>query len=55
MPLLYLPLHILNTVDMRRIHEGKALNAILGRTALAILVFALLYSAGVLLNTKFDF
>ncbi len=54
-PLLYLPLHILNTLDMRRIHEGKALNAILGRTALAILVFALLYSAGVLLNTKFDF
>ena len=49
-PMLYLPLHLSNTLRMRRIHEGKALNAILGRTALAILLFALLYSTGVILQ-----
>ena len=49
-PLLYLPLHLSNTLQMRRIHQGKALNAILGRTALAILLFALLYSSGVILQ-----
>lgn len=49
-PLLYLPLHLVNTLQMRRIHEGKALNAILGRTALAILLFAMMYSSGVILQ-----
>ena len=49
-PLLYLPLHLSNTLQMRRIHQGKALNTILGRTALAILLFALLYSSGVILQ-----
>lgn len=48
-PVLWLPLHLSNTLRMRRIHQGKALNAVLGRTAMAILLFALLYSTGVIL------
>ena len=45
--LLFLPLHIRNWHFMRSIREGRALNAILGSTSLAILLFALLYSIGV--------
>ncbi len=46
LPLLYLPLHCANALNLRRIHQGRALNAILGRTAATILLFALLYAAG---------
>ena len=50
LPLLYLPLHLSNALRMRRIHAGRALNAVLGRTALAILLFAVLYSLGMVLH-----
>lgn len=46
----YLPFHFINWHLMCAIHEGRALNAILGRTAAAILLFAVLYSAGVVLR-----
>lgn len=46
--LFYLPFHFSNWQLMRTIHEGRALNAILGRTAASILLFAVLYSVGVI-------
>lgn len=48
--LFFLPFHIVNWRLMRAIHEGRALNTILGRTAAAILLFAVLYSIGVIWN-----
>ena len=50
LPLLFLPLHLLNWIKIKRIHEGRALNKVLGKTAAAILLFALLYSAGRILG-----
>lgn len=44
--LFFLPLHFYNWTNMKRIHQGRALNQVLGKTAAAILLFALLYSAG---------
>lgn len=43
---LYLPLHIFNWRQMVYYHEGRILNAVLSKTALAIILFALLYSIG---------
>lgn len=50
LPVLYLPLHLSNALRMRRLRAGRALNAVLGRTALAILLFAVLYSLGRILH-----
>lgn len=50
LPLLYLPLHLHNWQSMFRIHKGRELNTVLGRTSLAILLFAILYCAGVVLE-----
>ena len=48
LPLLFLPLHLLNWIKLKRIHEGRALNQVLGKTAAAILLFALLHSIGLI-------
>ena len=45
-PLLFLPVHLSNWIKLKRIHKGRALNMVLGKTAATILLFALLYSAG---------
>ena len=45
---LFLPFHVYNWYRMKTIHEGRALNAILGRAASNIFIFALLYSIGVI-------
>jgi len=50
LPLLFLPLHFYNFLRIMAIGEGRALNAFIGKTSLAILLFALLYSAGVILG-----
>lgn len=50
LPVLYLPFHLSNALRMRRLRAGRALNAVLGRTALAILLFAVLYSLGRILH-----
>lgn len=50
LPLLYLPKHYLTAVEMRRIYKGKALNSILGRTSINILLFGILFCAGLLLS-----
>lgn len=50
LPVLYLPLHLSNALRMRRLRAGRALNAVLGHTALAILLFAVLYSLGRILH-----
>ena len=50
LPVLYLPLHLSNALRMRRLRADRALNAVLGRTALAILLFAVLYSLGRILH-----
>lgn len=44
--LLYLPLHLRTWLQMVRIHKGRALNAILGKTSRNILFFALLVVVG---------
>lgn len=44
MPLLFLPLHVRVLCLMRRIRHGKALNRVLGMTAMSILAFAILVS-----------
>lgn len=46
LPLLFLPIHFINWRRMCRIHEGRELNQVLGKTAAAILIFAVLYSVG---------
>ena len=48
LPLLYLLLHLGTARKMQRIHQGKALNAILGETARNIFAYGLLFAAGVL-------
>ena len=42
LPCLMLPLHIWLSIQMKRIYQGAALNALLGQTALSILLFSLL-------------
>lgn len=49
LPLLYLPSHFSNFSLLRSIRHGRALNRVLGRTALAILGFSLLLSLAILL------
>ena len=44
----FLAIHLYNWQQMRHINKGQELNRILGKTAAAILFFALLYSAGVI-------
>ncbi len=48
LPFIYLALHARTCRKMRRIHQGKALNGILGETARNIFFYGLLFSAGVL-------
>ena len=50
LPTLYVPLHVWTWHRMVQIGSGKALNAILGETSRNMLLFALLLSAGLLLN-----
>ena len=49
LPLLYLLLHFLTFLKMRRIWEGRALNGCLGETARNIFVYGLLVTVGLLL------
>ena len=49
LPLIYLILHVLTYVKMKRIYQGKALNLILGETARNIFIYGLLVSLGILL------
>lgn len=48
LPLLYIVLHILVWHQMVCIHEGKALNKILGLTSMAMMAFALCITVGLL-------
>lgn len=48
--LFFLPFHFYNWLQMRRIHEGHELNRLLGKTAASILLFAILYSVGVIVG-----
>ena len=50
LPLLYVLLHIHTFWRMKKIHQGKALNQILGITARNIFIFGLLFSAGILID-----
>ena len=49
LPQIYLIPHILTTFRMGRIHKGRALNEILGRTSLNMMLFGLLLSVGLVL------
>ena len=49
LPLIYLALHIVTFLKMKRIYQGKALNLILGETARNIFIYGLLVSLGILL------
>ena len=49
LPLLFLILHFTTWREMVRIHQGKALNIVLGKTARNIVVFGLLLSIGLIL------
>lgn len=49
LPQIYLLPHILTTMKMARIHQGKALNAILGETSRNILIFGMLLTIGLAL------
>lgn len=51
LPLLYLPLHIMTFLDIRRIDHGRELNACLGKTSRNIFVFGLLLTIGVLVSS----
>lgn len=50
LPLIYLLLHTQTYRSMKRIHHGRALNAVLGETARNIFIFGVLFSAGVLVD-----
>lgn len=50
LPLLYLVPHILTWRSMVRIHSGRALNSILGRTSANMLLFALLTAIALLID-----
>jgi len=45
---LFLPVHIYNYLRLKRLHQGRALNGVLGATAASILLFAILHSLDVL-------
>lgn len=49
LPILYLVPHTMAWLKMKRIHKGRALNSVLGITALNIFLFAVLASVGYLL------
>lgn len=51
LPLLYLPLHTLTFMKMKRIDHGRELNACLGQTARNIFIYGLLVSAGLVLHS----
>ena len=48
-PLIYLVLHLKTSLDLRR-STGSAINPLLGRTAMNLLIFALFFSGSCLLN-----
>lgn len=50
--LLYLPLHLRTWRQMVRIHKGRALNEILGKTSRNILLFALLVVVGFVVTAR---
>ena len=50
LPLLYLVLHVMTYLDIKRINRGKALNRCLGETARTIFVYGLTVAAGLLLS-----
>ena len=49
LPFIYLVLHFVTYLKMKRIYQGKALNLILGETARNIFIYGLLVSLGILL------
>lgn len=49
-PIVFIPLHLLILRLMHRTYQGKALNRILGMTALSIFIFSLLVSLTILLS-----
>lgn len=53
-PLIYLVLHIKTWYDLRQ-SAGSAINPLLGRTAMNLLIFALFFASICLLNDKFPF
>ncbi|MBR5686849.1 MAG: 1,4-dihydroxy-2-naphthoate octaprenyltransferase [Prevotella sp.] len=50
LPAVYVMIHTYTFWKMKKIHQGKALNQILGMTARNIFIFGLLFTAGVLLD-----
>ena len=51
LPAIYLSLHAQAWRKMIKIHQGKALNQILGLTARNIFIYGLTFSAGVVIDT----
>ena len=51
MPLLYLPIHLSTWYRMVKIDHGKALNRILGLTSRNMLLFAILFTIGSVIET----
>ena len=50
LPILYLPLNFFLVHRLHTIRQGRQLNQVLGQTAMSILLFALLYSVGVVIG-----
>lgn len=53
LPLLYLVLHVMAYLRMKKTWEGRALNSCLGETARNIFIYGLLVAAGILLSSYF--
>lgn len=51
LPVLFLPLHIFVSVRLRKVFQGRALNKILGMTAMSIFVFSILVSLGLIFQS----
>lgn len=49
LPLIFLPIHLRNLHQLRIIYHGKALNRVLGMTAMSIFIFAILTSLAMIL------
>ena len=49
LPILFLPIHLRNLHQLRIIYHGKALNRVLGMTAMSIFIFTILVSMAIIL------
>jgi 1,4-dihydroxy-2-naphthoate octaprenyltransferase len=54
LPLLYLPLHVMTYLKMKRIDHGRELNSCLGQTARNIFVYGLLVSVALVMSATYS-